>query len=555
MKNTHLNYFGVKNFKSFKGEHWFHLKNITFLIGQNSSGKSSLIQALRIANSIDDNSVDLSDIGIKSNWLNDKSTAENVAFTNVAQTNVEFLNNKFYYFNTFYPEKKSHYIHGEVFKKFYGDLSEQVYDNFNDEYIEFDLAFFPNDNFFKDYSINRYINESDLKNNYLEINNLFNNRVAEIFKLINYTIQSSEERILWINEKERLRVQQDSFILDDSKKESLDEIINPKPYKLLDFIIDFIVENYDKEIINEELKKENFYARLTLNKHEFYTKLHLNFLDFIHLNPLKTLIFNILKFNSIISDFYSNYFNLFNHDINIDSISYEKSEPIKTSYISNKKNDLDYFFVHKFKSDILKSNKFKENLLFVNKYLNYFNIGEALEFEETQIRNKKEIEPFIIKNGERKKLYTHYGFGVQLLLPLLMEILFTDSDVLLIEEPESNLHPALQSKLADFFAEISIVYNKQLVIETHSEYIIRRMQYLVANTYYGKNNILPQINSENVNIYYFNDPTELGIESDYTFEINFKKDGGLTKSFGAGFFDVTDDIAYELFMLKNKNLN
>ena len=90
MKNTHLNYFGVKNFKSFKGEHWFHLKNITFLIGQNSSGKSSLINALRLSYPNADKS-DVSDIGLNSNWLNDQSIGEQVQFSNVTNTNIDYL--------------------------------------------------------------------------------------------------------------------------------------------------------------------------------------------------------------------------------------------------------------------------------------------------------------------------------------------------------------------------------------------------------------------------------------------------------------------------------
>ena len=65
MQNTHLPFFGVKNFKSFKGEPFFNLKNITFLIGKNSSGKSSLIQALRIAsNTPEQDSYDI-DLGLK----------------------------------------------------------------------------------------------------------------------------------------------------------------------------------------------------------------------------------------------------------------------------------------------------------------------------------------------------------------------------------------------------------------------------------------------------------------------------------------------------------
>ena len=99
-------------------------------------------------------------------------------------------------------------------------------------------------------------------------------------------------------------------------------------------------------------------------------------------------------------------------------------------------------------------------------------------------------------------------------------------------------------------------FRKQLVIETHSEYVIRRMQYLIANNNHNKGNLLPKINEEQVNVYYFKDPdNQLKNEGDYTFEINFRKNGSLTKTFDKGFFDVTDDIAYELFLLKNSNVN
>ena len=135
-----------------------------------------------------------------------------------------------------------------------------------------------------------------------------------------------------------------------------------------------------------------------------------------------------------------------------------------------------------------------------------------------------------------------------------MEILFTDSDVLLIEEPESNLHPALQSKLADFFAEISIVYNKQLVIETHSEYIIRRMQYLVANNYKKNTSQLPTLETDDVNIYYFNDPiVQVTNEQPYSYEIKFNENGLLDKDFGPGFIDEASNLTIDLLRISNFN--
>ena len=294
-------------------------------------------------------------------------------------------------------------------------------------------------------------------------------------------------------------------------------------------------------------------------------------IDLIELPEIKELFQAIIKYDYVFpnSDFFKFYGKEYKKkedekENNLNEIkTYFSSIPLIPYYVSVENSNCVVKLISKkeFKADFsiekleLDDVNYIEKKNFLEKYLLEFNIGEKIEFEEFEYNGKKEYKPYIIKNNEKLDYHQNNGYGIQMLIPIMLNLLKSKESVLLIEEPESNLHPALQAKLADFLVECSTKFNIQFVIETHSEYIIRRMQYLVANTYYGKNNILPQINSENVNIYYFNDPTELGIESDYTFEINFKKDGGLTKSFGAGFFDVTDDIAYELFMLKNKNLN
>lgn len=58
------------------------------------------------------------------------------------------------------------------------------------------------------------------------------------------------------------------------------------------------------------------------------------------------------------------------------------------------------------------------------------------------------------------------------------------SPILLIEEPEQNLHPILQSRLADFLVDVSETYrrnigrfaNTTIIVETHSEYLVRKTQ-------------------------------------------------------------------------------
>ena len=50
-----------------------------------------------------------------------------------------------------------------------------------------------------------------------------------------------------------------------------------------------------------------------------------------------------------------------------------------------------------------------------------------------------------------------------------------------MEEPEANLHPNLKFELADILA-LSLKYFPELnfIIETHSEYLIRKLQSVTA---------------------------------------------------------------------------
>jgi hypothetical protein len=52
--------------------------------------------------------------------------------------------------------------------------------------------------------------------------------------------------------------------------------------------------------------------------------------------------------------------------------------------------------------------------------------------------------------------------------------------IVMIEEPESHLHPLAQSTLAELLTTISRERGVQFIIETHSEHLFRRMQTLLA---------------------------------------------------------------------------
>jgi predicted ATPase len=52
-------------------------------------------------------------------------------------------------------------------------------------------------------------------------------------------------------------------------------------------------------------------------------------------------------------------------------------------------------------------------------------------------------------------------------------------DVVLIEQPELHLHPAPQQGLADFLLAMSMS-GRQIIVETHSEYLINRLRLRIA---------------------------------------------------------------------------
>jgi predicted ATPase len=68
------------------------------------------------------------------------------------------------------------------------------------------------------------------------------------------------------------------------------------------------------------------------------------------------------------------------------------------------------------------------------------------------------------------------GSGISQLLPMLVLILTSkQNDILLIENPELDLHPKLQAQFVDLCI-FAIENGRKLVIETHSEHIVNRVR-------------------------------------------------------------------------------
>jgi predicted ATPase len=115
---------------------------------------------------------------------------------------------------------------------------------------------------------------------------------------------------------------------------------------------------------------------------------------------------------------------------------------------------------------------------------------------------------------------------------------------IIIEEPEQNLHPKLQSKLADLFAEVAQDDSYKFLIETHSEYVVRRTQVLVAQLCVSDEKELEKQNP--FKVYYFP-----GNGTPY--DMKYTMSGRFENKFGEGFFDEAGKWHMEI-LRKEKGL-
>lgn len=130
---------------------------------------------------------------------------------------------------------------------------------------------------------------------------------------------------------------------------------------------------------------------------------------------------------------------------------------------------------------------------------------------------------------------TAVGVGVSQILPVLLLCLLAEpGSLVLIEQPELHLHPKLQQDLADFLLACARS-GRQLVIETHSQHVVNRLRYRIAEDGTSATHELIQlVFAEN----------EDGITTYRNPEIN--PYGGLGDDWPAGFLDLTVRESQEL---------
>lgn len=213
---------------------------------------------------------------------------------------------------------------------------------------------------------------------------------------------------------------------------------------------------------------------------------------------------------------------------------------------------------------LLKSYESENNhrFSFIAKYLKAFDIGDSLSVK-IDPKYQTILVSITAEDGSKREL-VDFGYGIKQLVLILMQISVLaqknersehvyDYDgesieetyvpsLLIIEEPESNLHPKWQSLLAEMFAEANKKFNIQFIIETHSEYLIRKFQTLVAKK---------DIETTKLKIFYLRKPTSSTNDKKQIESTFIREDGSIDyKIFDHGFFDQNYNLELGLLNVR-----
>ena len=313
-------------------------------------------------------------------------------------------------------------------------------------------------------------------------------------------------------------------------KQNEDKFYTLRGSKVTNINGEYIMLGNKKDILFEEAFKENIeisvFSKNVNHKLEFNTEnLKIENIELLPEDGDKT--FNI---------FYDD-FQYIQTDRVSPSISYSLSDEVIEKNLIGFRGEYAVHYLaknrHKSVRDELKHEDSKTNQLLENVSLW---LGEISENIEVKAKIYDELQQVDLKYSYSydKTITTDYtplnvGFGITYVLPIIVSILKAkEGDLLIIENPESHLHPKAQSKIAELCA-IASASGVQIILETHSDHILNGIRVATKKAI---------LKPEQTKIYYFRkekNKLETKIE-----EINIDKNGGID-NYPKGFFDQFDD--------------
>ncbi len=119
-------------------------------------------------------------------------------------------------------------------------------------------------------------------------------------------------------------------------------------------------------------------------------------------------------------------------------------------------------------------------VLSAEKWLNKMNL--ATSFNVKRIKGTRQYKVVLqVPDYKYEANVSDVGVGVSQVLPVVILSHFApEGSIIVLEQPELHLHPSVQALLADMFFELATRRNIQFIVETHSEYLLTRLQRRLA---------------------------------------------------------------------------
>lgn len=203
---------------------------------------------------------------------------------------------------------------------------------------------------------------------------------------------------------------------------------------------------------------------------------------------------------------------------------------------------------------------------FVDKWLRALGIGEKITIKALPDGIGCEVRVFK-KDDQKGQLLADFGYGISQMIFMLLRIEieanrrlpvdntgkcnmdyekdreqemrrnFKKPLTIVLEEPEVHLHPKYQSLIADILLDAYNKFNFHFIVETHSEYLIRKSQVLVSKM--GFENNEESVQKSPFVTYYIP-------ENSKPYSLGYRKDGKFMETFGTGFYDEASNLAFDL---------
>ena len=552
-----------KNFRQFKNETTFELKNINILVGKNNSGKSTLTKGLRLyLDNLKNLTINPADIHTA------KDESHEDMYIGRRYTPFFRMGNAFNnphlgtYGRSFSKESKDDYIlfsarFGHIVietivSRYYHGDDGNIVDCFNRSSAPISQITISDDNM-----ASRCILNFEKHIQTIEIDARENSVLYKVWKNNIEEIQSQYRRIHmrtdYLDNEDKMRIDRFDLYLSVKHKEFIKFEID-----LLNGTFADGVNDDDADAAFDRSSDGSFYLYPSLLKYALYNCGSSPDFFYDYVCEENSMLYELgnVKVDQEGYEDYSHYFleDVFTktrddltHFINQAQVEYIEAHSVTHSIVYNGSDKNDYMaqtILHYLNENIRENDPEKE---FVEDWMMKFDIGEDFEIESIggecyklgiieDVDHLENITPLLDK-----------GVGSNQIMILLLQLATimhknrgaSVPPMVIIEEPEQNLHPKLQSCLADLFREVYLYPQKQnpksrgisFLIETHSEYLVRKSQVLVAKR--------EQTDANPFTVFYM----EKGKEPR---EIRYQDSGVFYDDFGDGFYDEAISLTEEI---------